>query len=72
MELPGGLDPWLADTVTAVGVKLGVIVAVFVAIGVLVGVEVAWATVTVAPATGNPLNWAAWPLFPTAPARLKP
>ena len=28
LELPGELEPWLADTVTAVGVKVGVIVNV--------------------------------------------
>ena len=37
----------------------------------VVVVEVGWATVTVAPATGNPLNCAAWPLLPLIPVTLK-
>ena len=71
LELPGGLPPWAADTVTAVGVKVGVMVGVEVEVKVSVGVFVAWATVTVAPDTGKPLKRAAWPLFPAAPVRLK-
>ncbi len=39
-----------------------------VALGVVVAV--ACATVTVAPATGNPLNWMASPLLPLAPVTL--
>jgi hypothetical protein len=65
------LEPWLADTVTGVGVKVGVMVGVFVDVLVLVGVAVACATVMVAPETGKPLNWVAWPLVPVAPVKLK-
>ena len=53
----------------AVGVKVGLDEGVRLAVEV--GVDVAWATVTVAPETGRPLNCAAWPLAPTAPVRLK-
>jgi len=42
-----------------------------VKVWVEVGVEVAPATVTIAPKTGRPLNWAAWLLVPEAPVRLK-
>lgn len=42
-------------------------------VGVIVGVEVGVgrATVTVAPETGRPLNWAGCPLLPLAPVTLK-
>jgi hypothetical protein len=71
LELPGGLEPWLADTITSVGVEVGVMVGVFVTVSVFVGVDVACATVMVAPETGRPLNKAAWPLVPLAPVTLK-
>ena len=51
-------------------VGLGVLDAVVVEVKEFVGVEVACATVTVAPATGNPLNNTACPLVPLAPVRL--
>jgi hypothetical protein len=71
LEFPGGLEPWLAATVTGVGVKLGVMVGVLVAVLVFVGVAVACATVMVDPETGRPLNWVAWPFVPDAPVKLK-
>lgn len=63
---------WVGTGV-AVLVKAAVQVEVGVKEGVAVGlgVEVACATITVAPATGNPLNCTAWPLVPAAPVRLK-
>ncbi len=48
-----------------VGIGVGVLVAV------RVGVAVACPTVSVAPLTGNPLNWTVEPV-PAAPVRLKP
>lgn len=53
----------------SVQVEVGMAVGVFMA--VRVGVAVACPTVTIAPATGKPLNCTACPLVPEAPVRLK-
>jgi len=54
-----------------VAVELGVRVAVGVEVREFVGVGVAAVTVTVAPATGRPLNNTVCPLVPLAPVKLK-
>jgi len=52
-------------------VEDGWCVEVELTVALAVGVEVAWATATVAPATGRLLKAAGWPLFPLAPVTAK-